>query len=551
MLIASFSVDANNSFGISEVKSIEIESKVSQMSYKDLISTKNNLIDEQNNLNEAQNTTQSPSANKAIGSRLKEITAELTQIQKAIAALIGVAAFSALSDDGYSDNVPPVITISGSNPASVELGASYSDQGATASDANHGSTSVTTSGSVNTSSVGSYTLTYSATDLDNNTATATRVVNVIDTTAPVITLTGDNPITHELGAVYTDAGATVTDLSGTLTITTAGEVDVNTVGSYTLTYTATDASGNEATAVTRTVNVVDTTAPVYTSSTTFTVAENVTAIGDVTATDLATFSFTIGATSGPAQLAGVSPSLVITSAGALSFSAAPDYDLQVPDKVIQVNTTGNNPNLDTSLETLAGYETGATMNFTATVTVTDASGNTTTQNITVQVSDVGGVDDDTATGTGTGTGTGTIDSIAPVFTSADTYTVNEGVRAIGRVTASDYGTVTFSIGDTTSPAQLDGVIPVLKLSINGALSFSSPPDFDLQVPDALDTISYVNTASETGKTVFVSKETLSAYKSGATMDFTARITATDNAGCLLYTSPSPRDRTRSRMPSSA
>ena len=27
--------------------------------------------------------------------------------------------------------------------------------------------------------------------------------------------------------------------------------------------------------------------------------------------------------------------------------------------------------------------------------------------------------------------------------------------------------------------------------------------------------------------------------------------AEDNASCLLYTSPSPRDRTRSRMPSSA
>ena len=28
-------------------------------------------------------------------------------------------------------------------------------------------------------------------------------------------------------------------------------------------------------------------------------------------------------------------------------------------------------------------------------------------------------------------------------------------------------------------------------------------------------------------------------------------TSTDEYGCLLYTSPSPRDRTRSRMPSSA
>ena len=91
--------------------------------------------------------------------------------------------------------------------------------------------------------------------------------------------------------------------------------------------------------------------------------------------------------------------LTIRPTGALKFSSPPDYDLQVPDEVVQVNTTGNNPNLGTSLETLSGYRTGATMDFTATVTVTDASGNTATQNITVKVSDVGGYDDDTATGT--------------------------------------------------------------------------------------------------------------------------------------------------------
>ena len=31
----------------------------------------------------------------------------------------------------------------------------------------------------------------------------------------------------------------------------------------------------------------------------------------------------------------------------------------------------------------------------------------------------------------------------------------------------------------------------------------------------------------------------------------AEVSLTDMNGCLLYTSPSPRDRTRSRMPSSA
>ena len=62
-------------------------------------------------------------------------------------------------------------------------------------------------------------------------------VNVVDTTDPVVTVTGDNPVTVELGDTYTDAGATATDLSGAVTVVTTGTVDTDTVGSYTLTYT--------------------------------------------------------------------------------------------------------------------------------------------------------------------------------------------------------------------------------------------------------------------------------------------------------------------------
>ena len=80
-------------------------------------------------------------------------------------ALVGAGAISALTDDGYNDNVPPVITINGDNPATVELGTTYTDAGATAMDDFHGSTSVTASGTVDTSVVGSYTITYTATDL--------------------------------------------------------------------------------------------------------------------------------------------------------------------------------------------------------------------------------------------------------------------------------------------------------------------------------------------------------------------------------------------------
>ena len=38
-----------------------------------------------------------------------------------------------------------------------------------------------------------------------------ELVNVVDTTDPVITVTGDNPATVELGATYTDAGAVAVD----------------------------------------------------------------------------------------------------------------------------------------------------------------------------------------------------------------------------------------------------------------------------------------------------------------------------------------------------
>ena len=80
----------------------------------------------------------------------------------------------------------------------------------------------------------------------------------------MITLTGDATVTIELGDTYTDEGATATDLSGAIIVLTTSTVDVNTVGSYTVTYTAADASGNQATAVVRTVNVGDLIIPILT-----------------------------------------------------------------------------------------------------------------------------------------------------------------------------------------------------------------------------------------------------------------------------------------------
>ena len=221
------------------------------------------LMEEAAFLQAEQGASQSPTRSKSISSRLSEITAELSFIQKALIGLGSIAVLNNLSDDGYDDNVPPVITVTGNATVTVELGTSYTDAGATANDAFHGSTPVTSTGSVNTNAVGSYQITYTATDKDGNTATASRTVNVVDTTDPVVSVTGANPATVELGGTYSDAGATATDASGSVSVVTSGTVDTTTVGTYTLTYTSTDASGNAGTA-TRTVNVTDTTAPAIT-----------------------------------------------------------------------------------------------------------------------------------------------------------------------------------------------------------------------------------------------------------------------------------------------
>ncbi len=76
------------------------------------------------------------------------------------------------------DTTPPVITVTGNILQAVKRNSVYTDAGATANDAVDGAIIVVVTGLVNTASLGTYTITYTATDIANNVSTATRNINV-------------------------------------------------------------------------------------------------------------------------------------------------------------------------------------------------------------------------------------------------------------------------------------------------------------------------------------------------------------------------------------
>ncbi|MBI5137407.1 MAG: DUF5011 domain-containing protein, partial [Nitrospirae bacterium] len=182
----------------------------------------------------------------------------------------GNAATPVVRTVNVTDQAPPVITLLGGNPVSTPLGSPYTDAGATATDAVEGNLTagLVVANTVNTAVLGTYTVTFNITDGSGNAATpVVRTVYVTDQTAPVITLLGTSPVTLEAGTAYVDAGATAADtVDGNLTAAIVTNSTVNTAvpGSYTVTYNVSDSGGNPALPVTRSVNVVDTTAPTLT-----------------------------------------------------------------------------------------------------------------------------------------------------------------------------------------------------------------------------------------------------------------------------------------------
>jgi chitodextrinase len=163
--------------------------------------------------------------------------------------------------NGVADTIAPVITLNGASTINLNVGDTYNELGATASDNIDGNitSSIVTTGTVNTNAVGTYIVNYNVSDAAGNPATqVSRTVNVTDGTAPVITLNGASTINLNVGDTYTELGATANDnVDGDLTssIVITGTVNTNAIGTYTVNYNVSDAAGNPATQVSRTVNV--------------------------------------------------------------------------------------------------------------------------------------------------------------------------------------------------------------------------------------------------------------------------------------------------------
>jgi hypothetical protein len=82
------------------------------------------------------------------------------------------------------------------------------------------------------------------------------ILDLIDTTNPVINLIGASSVNVDYGASYADLGATVDDnKDDSRSLNGVGSVNTLVPGSYTITFNAMDAAGNVANTVTRTVTV--------------------------------------------------------------------------------------------------------------------------------------------------------------------------------------------------------------------------------------------------------------------------------------------------------
>jgi len=267
------------------------------------------------------------------------------------------------SDGGSesTDTVSPMITLNGAQTVQVELGQTYVDGGAIAADDTDGNISqlIVISNPVNTAILGSYTVTYNVSDSAGNTANeVSRTVEVVDTQAPVITLIGADAVTTTVGDPYLDSGATAMDnADGDISaqiLSTPSTLDTSNLGTFEIRFNVNDSSGNTASEVVRTVDVIDDISPIITllgdnpvyiekgqnysdsgasAFDNYDGTVNVSSSGTVNVNTSGVYEITYEARDSANNLASINRTVVV---GGLSLSLNARYD--VDEKVFEINT---------------------------------------------------------------------------------------------------------------------------------------------------------------------------------------------------------------------
>ncbi|MDC0558874.1 DUF5011 domain-containing protein [Candidatus Izimaplasma bacterium] len=153
----------------------------------------------------------------------------------------------------------PVITIIGDIEITLEAGSVYVDPGVTAL-YDGSEIDVVITGVPNMKELGSYTIQYNATEDEKSAVQVTRLLHIIDTTAPLVSFSEFDDFTQEIGVSYSHLDIQLSDNSDTrsdIQLVVTGEIDVNTLGEYELSYHAIDSSGNISETINKTVTVIN------------------------------------------------------------------------------------------------------------------------------------------------------------------------------------------------------------------------------------------------------------------------------------------------------
>lgn len=155
------------------------------------------------------------------------------------------------------DKTPPVLTLNGNATETVEQCGTFTDPMAVAIDANDGniSSAIIVSGSVNTSVVGDYVITYTVSDAQGNTASKTRTVKVVDTKKPGIYDVGNRIVNNttvkvQIQSTFVDNIYGLDECNGQIAVTKTpgfnGPVNTAVRATYPVFYYSVDPNGNEA-----------------------------------------------------------------------------------------------------------------------------------------------------------------------------------------------------------------------------------------------------------------------------------------------------------------